>query len=67
MNAEAALASEFLATLAAAKSIPDAAIACQTCASHQMEMFAENGRQFMAAGERMIPKLLGNGYSGAGT
>jgi len=67
VNAETALASEFLTKLAAAKSIPDAAIACQGCANRQMEILAENSRQFMAAGEKIMPHLFGNGRKGAGT
>jgi hypothetical protein len=67
INAEAALASEFFTKLAAAKSIPDAAIACQGCANRQMEILAENGRRLMTAGEKMVPRLFGNGLGGAGT
>ena len=57
VNAQTALTSELLTKLASAKSIPDAAIACQNCANRQFEIFAENGRQFMATGA----KLFGNG------
>ena len=67
VNAEAALASEFFTKLAAVKSIPDAAIACQGCASRQMEILAENGRRFMSAGEKMVPRLFGNDLGGAGS
>ena len=63
VNAETALTAELLTKLASAKSIPDAAIACQSCANRQFEILAENGRQFMAASA----KLFGNGFSGAGT
>jgi len=66
-NAEAALASELFTKLAAAKSIPDAAVACQGCANRQVEILAENARQLMAAGQRMMPGMPGNGSSGAGT
>jgi len=66
VNAETALASELLAKLTAAKSIPDAAIACQGCVNRQMEIIAENSRQMLAAGEKLMPQLFGNG-SGAGT
>jgi hypothetical protein len=66
-NAEAALASELFTRLAAAKSIPDAAVACQGCANRQVEILAENARQFMAAGQWMMPRMSGNGSSGAGT
>jgi Phasin protein len=67
VNAEAALASEFLTKLTTAKSIPDAAVACQGCMSRQMEIMAENSRQFMAAGERLMPHLFGNDKSSTRT
>ncbi len=67
INAQAQLASELFTKLAAAKSIPDAAVACQGCANQQMEILAENGRQLMAAGEKMMPRLFGNGSNGAST
>ena len=67
VNAEAALASDLLTKLAAAKSVPDAAIACQGCANRQMEILAESGRQLAAAGEKMVPRFFGNGSGGAGT
>lgn len=67
LHAEMALASEYFAKLAAAKSIPDAAIVYQSCANRQMEILAENGRQLMTASEKMMPKLFGNGLGGAGT
>ncbi|HLH95909.1 MAG TPA: phasin family protein [Xanthobacteraceae bacterium] len=66
-NAETALASEFFAKLAEAKSIPDAAIACQGCVNRQMEIFAENSRQMMAASEKYMPQLFGNGSGAAST
>jgi len=67
VNAETALASELFTKLAASKSIPDAAIACQGCANRQMEILAESGRQLIAAGEKIMPRLFGNGFKGAGT
>ena len=67
VNAETALTSELFTKLAAAKSIPDAAIACQGCANRQMEILAESGRRLMAAGEKMVPRVFGNGFSGPGT
>ena len=66
VNAEAALASDLFDKLAAAKSIPDAVIVYQGCASRQLEIFAENGRQLMTASEKMMPRF-GNGFNGAGT
>ena len=67
VNAEAALASDLFTKLAAAKSVPDAAIACQGCANRQMEILVESGRQLAAAGEKMVPRFFGNGSGGAGT
>ena len=67
VNAEAALASELFTKLAAAKSIPEAAVACQGCANRQVEILAENGRQLMATGEKMMPRLFGNGLGSTRT
>jgi hypothetical protein len=67
MNAEAALASEFLARLTAAKSISDAASACQECGSRQMEILADQNRKLMQASERIVPQLFGDGFKGTGT
>jgi hypothetical protein len=61
VNAEAALASELLDKLSAAKSLPDAAMAYQGCMNRQMEIIAENSRQMLAASEKLMPHLLGNG------
>ena len=63
-KSEAELASEFLAKLTAARSIPDTATACQECASRQMEIFAEDGRWFLAATQKMLPHILQNGPAG---
>ena len=61
VNAEMALGSELLAKLTAAKSVPDAAIACQGCMNRQMEIIAENSRQMLAAGEKLMPQMFGHG------
>jgi hypothetical protein len=58
---------EFFTKLAGAKSIPDAATACQGYATGQMEILAENSRQLMAASNKIIPQLLGNGFNGKAT
>jgi len=62
MNAEAKLASELFAKLAGAKSVPDATSACQDCGTRQMEILAENSRGFLAASEKILPQLFGNGF-----
>jgi hypothetical protein len=67
MNAEGALASELFAKLTAAKSIPDAASACQQWGSRQMEILAEQNRRVMATSERIAPQLFGNGFKGGST
>ena len=66
INAEATLASELFTKLAVAKSIPDAVSACQDCGSRQMELLAEQSRGLMAASERIVPRLFGNGFKGGG-
>jgi hypothetical protein len=67
MSAEAELASQFFAKLTAAKSMPDAASACQECGSRQMEILADQNRKLMAASERIMPQMFGNGLKGGGT
>jgi hypothetical protein len=67
MTAEAALASKFFAKLTAAKSIPEAASAYQECGSRQMEILADQNRELMAASERIMPRVFGNGFKGTGT
>jgi hypothetical protein len=67
INTEATLASEFFAKLASVKSIPDAATACQSYATRQMEILADNSRQLMTASENIMPKLFGNGLNKTGT
>jgi hypothetical protein len=65
--AHEALASELFAKLTAAKSIPDAASACQQWGSRQMEILAEQNRRVMATSERIAPQLFGNGFKGGST
>jgi Phasin protein len=67
MNAEAKLASELFAKLAGAKSVPEATSACLDCGTRQMEILAENSRGFLAASEKILPQLFGNGFKGGGT
>jgi dihydrofolate reductase len=66
-ESDAKLTSEFMTKLATAKSIPDAASACQEYASHRMEIFADDTRQLLAAADKMVPKFLDNSFRGAGT
>jgi len=53
-QSEIALAYELAGKLAAARSIPDAAGACQECLTRQMQMFAEDGRRVLADGEKFM-------------
>jgi len=58
------LASELVGKLAMARTIPDAAAACQECMNRQMEMFAENSRQMFADSEKLMragARLFTNG------
>jgi Phasin protein len=58
------LASELVGKLATARTIPDAAAACQECINRQMEMFAENSRQMFADSEKLMragARLFTNG------
>jgi hypothetical protein len=53
-KAEAALASEFVGKLSAARSVPDATSTCQEWASRELELLAEDGRHMFANGEKMM-------------
>jgi hypothetical protein len=59
LNSEAALASELLAKLTSAKSIPDATAACQECATRHMELVTEASRQFLDTAQKAWPQALG--------
>jgi hypothetical protein len=48
------LASELAGKLATARTIPNAAAACQECMNRQMEMFVENSRQMFADSEKLM-------------
>ena len=54
MESEAKLAADFVGKLTAAKSIPDAASACQECATRQLEMFTEDGRRFLVDSQKLM-------------
>jgi hypothetical protein len=63
-QSEMTLASELVDKLATARTIPDAAAACQECMNRQMEMFAENGRRMFADSEKLMrasTRLFSNG------
>jgi hypothetical protein len=70
LKAETDLATEFAGKLAAAKSIPDTAAICQEWINRRMELFAEDGRRFVAdiqkfttASTRFLPKGWQGGSS----
>lgn len=69
-QSEVTLASELVGKLAAARSIPDAATACQECMSRQMEIFAEDSRRMLADSEKLMragARLFSNGSPGLTT
>ena len=53
-QSEAKLASDFVGKLTAARSIPDANLACQECAARQFEMFAEDGRRLWTNSQKLV-------------
>jgi hypothetical protein len=64
LKAETDLAAEFFSKLVTARTIPDAAMACQECANRRMQILAEDGKRFVAAGEKFFPRLVRSGLSG---
>jgi Phasin protein len=64
------LASELVAKLAAARSLPEATSAYQECMTRQMELLAEDGRRIVADSERLMragARLFSNGSPGLTT
>ena len=53
-QSELKLVSEFVGKLATARTVPEATAACQECMNRQMETFAENSREMLAEGEKLI-------------
>jgi hypothetical protein len=53
-KSEASLASEFVAKLTAARSVPETTSACQECVGKRMEMLVDDGRQFFADSQKLL-------------
>ena len=70
VQSEANLASELVSKLATARSIPDAAAACQECMSRQLEMFAEDSKRMLLDSEKLVQagaRLVSPGSAGLST
>lgn len=68
VRSEIDLASELTSKLTAARSLPDAATACQEWASKRMDMLAEDGRRVVADNQKFIEasaRFFSNGGTGA--
>lgn len=66
-KSEASLTSEFVTKLTAARSVPEAATACQECMGKRMEMLAEDSRLFFADSQKFLhlgTRFLMNGPAG---
>jgi hypothetical protein len=69
MQSEAALASEFTTKLTAARSLPEVAAVYQEWATRHMEMAAEDGKRFLADGQKLAEtgaRLLSNSWQANG-
>ena len=53
-DSDAKLTFGFMTKFATAKSIPDAASACQEYANRRAEIFADDARQFLAAADKVV-------------
>jgi Phasin protein len=65
-KSEADLASQFASKLTAARSIPEAMMACQEWSSHRFEMMAEDGKHLLEDSQKFMEtgtKLVSNGWS----
>ena len=65
MQSEANLASEFTSKLTAARSIPDAMLACQEWTSRRFEMIADDGKHLLAGTQKFMEtgaRLVSNGW-----
>jgi hypothetical protein len=69
VQSEAGFASEFATKLTSARSIPDAATACQVWSSRRLEMMAEDGKHVFADAQMFMEtgaRLLSNGWGSKG-
>jgi Phasin protein len=70
IKAEMDLATEFADALTGARSIPDAAAACQLWMGKRIEMIFEDGRRLAAENQKVITataRYLGDGWTGGST
>jgi hypothetical protein len=68
-SAEAELGFKLSKDLNAARSMPDAVAACQEWLTKEMDSRAEDARQFMSDGQKLMDtstRLLTNGWTSAG-
>jgi hypothetical protein len=66
-KSETSLASELVAKLASARSVPETASACQECIGKRLEMLADDGRRFFADSQKFLQfgaRFLMNGSVG---
>jgi len=69
VQSEVDLASELTSKLTAARSVPDAATACQEWAGKRMNIFAEDGRRLVADSQKFMQtsaRLFSNGQASGG-
>jgi hypothetical protein len=70
IKAEMDLATEFADALTGARSIPDAAAACQLWMGKRIELIFEDGRRLAAENQKVITataRYLGDGWTGGST
>lgn len=70
VQSEVDLASELTSKLTAARSLPDAATACQEWASKRVDMVAKDGRRFLGNSQKVMEtgaRLFSNGRAGGST
>jgi hypothetical protein len=67
MQSEAAMAFELATKLAAARSLPDTAAACQEWTNRHLELLAQDGQRLFADTKKMMEagaQVLANGWAG---
>ena len=70
VQSEADLAAELTTKLVAARSLPDATAAWQEWANKRMSLLAEDGKRFVADGQKIAEtgvRLCGNGWTPGGS
>ena len=67
MQSEATMASEFATKLAASRSFPETAAACQEWTNRRIELLAQDGQRLFADTKKIMEagaRMLGNGWAG---